>query len=175
MNQNIKLVWPYAKTDLNFLRDSLSRSFLEWFDADPAFKIERSCYHALSSTINLKLEIICIIVLLFCCLKAAHSWVQAYPTLLLPVHRSDALTRSVKETPVTITCLCLLFGFGMGQECRNWEREWNVKGCPPDVRRVLHCRFQRATWPPHQLLQRRSKVCCILIYTGRRRICLETA
>ena len=118
---------------------------------------------------SLKSEIICIIVLLCCCLEAAHSWVQPYSTLPLPVHRSDALTRSEKETPVTITCLCLLFfGFGMGQECRNWEREWNVRGCPPDVRGVLHCRFQRATTP--STVTTPLKVCCILIYTGCRKI-----
>lgn len=119
---------------------------------------------------SLKSEIICIIVLLCCCLEATHSWVQPYPTLPLPVHRSDALTRSVKETPVTITCLCLLFwirnGTGMQELGTGMKRQRLSARCPGSS--ALQISASHLTTP--STVATPLKVCCILIYTGCRKI-----
>lgn len=123
---------------------------------------------------SLKSEIICIIVLLCCCLEATHSWVQPYPTLPLPVHRSDALTRSEKETPVTITCLCLLFwirnGTGMQELGTGMKRQRLSARCPGSSALQIS-----ASHHPINCCNAAQSLLYINLYTGRRRICLETA
>lgn len=157
----------YTKTDLNFSRDSLSKSFLEWPDADPAWENERSCSHALSPIIEIRDNLhYCPTLLLSRSRPQLGATISHSSSPCTPEwrpHQERKGDSSYHHLPVPA-----FFGFGMGQECRNWEREWNVRGCPPDVREVLHCRFQRATTP--STVTTPLKVCCILIYTGCRKI-----
>ena len=144
----------YTKTHLNFSRDSLSKSFLEWPDADPAWENERSCSHALSPIIEIRDN------LHYC------------PTLLLSRSRPQlGATISHSSSPCTpewrphqerkgdssyhhLPVPAFLdsewdrnAGIGNGNETSEVVRPMSGKFCTADFSEP----------PPHQLFQRRSK------------------